>query len=594
MASAFTPFYGEAIAATDMDWRVGGAERSASNPLPEFVGLAIPEVRLVYFRRGGDLDGQPHKSDRQLLVEAGIDVSFVEETCSVLAEPGTISGLHFQDGPKVQAKLVRVAHGSIFSAVVDLRPDSPTFGRHVSAVLTATGGAELFVPMGFAHGFCTLEADTEVICKTSECYSPALERGIAFDDPELSIDWPLDGREPVVAGKDRSWPTLRQLQSTDARAVGKKGFPQQPMRVLVTGGAGFIGSAVVRRLIARTGHTVLNLDTLNSAASASSLASVSEDPRYELRVGDICDTRLLHSIFREFRPQTVIHLAAETRSDRPIEQSEAFLRTNAIGTLRLLQAAGAYFESLDASDRARFRFQHVSTDVAFGSHALAGSQYLSMATQDVLSPYLASKAAADLVVRAWGNTCGVPVVLVSCTEVYGPFQSLHGLVPRAIVGAATERDLSDVMGDDGIHDWLFVDDLAEALQTITEWGLVGNIRLVAGAERRSNRQVVTAVADLVEELAGPLPDGRRRRDLIAGPGNMPSRDYRYILMEQSDIEKELGWHPARSFESGLRETVSWYLENEGWWRPLLENGGTKRDLMEGHQRRSVTDDSARS
>ena len=570
MEPAFTVLPDETSSAADAgeEFMTSGALRCDSS-VP---GSAFPEIRLFRILQRHDWRGQLRETwRRQLLAEAGLDVDLVEESRSVSARPGTIHGLHFQKAPRAQDKFVRVVRGSIFDVAVDIRPGSPTFGRHVSTVLTAQGGEALFIPAGFAHGYCTLETDTEVVYATSDYYSADHAAGIAFDDPELAIDWPLGGREPIVSDRDRALPALRHVRLTDTRTFGEARTAQPPLRVLVTGGAGFIGSAVVRHLITRSRHSVLNLDRLSSAASASTLESVLDDPRYELRIGDVCDTRLLESVFQEFRPHCVIHLAAETRTDRPFAESEAFLRTNTIGTMRLLQAATAYFETLDPAARARFRFLHVSTDEVFGARDPAFS---GVAHYAPLSPYSASRAAGDHVVRAWGHTYGLPVLVTTCSNVFGPYQSLDELIPRAIVGAATGQHLPDLVGNDSVRDWLFVEDLAEALVTVVERGQVGSPYLIGGSVHRSNRQVAAAIADLVDDHVGPLSDGRRRRDLIAGTDEAPSEDYRYCLVDQSGGEKELGWHPAHSFEAGLSETVTWYLEHEGWWRSLLRPVGT--------------------
>ncbi len=513
MAPVFNSLAGESRSPAQQRLRIGDASRSGQ----AVFSLEIPEVKLLRLQgpvgAGGPSGGF---ADRRVLAEAGIDVDFVQDNYSVSTEPGTIRGLHFQDAPRAQAKLIRVVRGSAVVVAVDIRPSSPTFGRHVSEILTARAGDELYLPVGFAHGFCTLEADTEVAHKTSDHHSPEHENGIAFDDPELAIDWQLGGHEPVVSDADRALPALRQFRSTGVKLIDDRSASQRPMRILVTGGAGFVGSAVVRHLISRTGHTVLNLDKLTAAASEASLASVSDDSRYELRIGDICDTRLLSSVFREFQPDAVLHLAAETKADRPVAELEAFLKTNTVGTMRLLQAATAYYDELDAAARARFRFQHISTVEVYGGLGSLNPAFSHVTHYDPLSPYSASKAAADHIVRAWGHTYGLPVLVASCADLYGPYQSLEKLVPQAIVGAAVGRDLPDLAGAETIHDWLFVGDLAEALMAVLERGRIGSTYLLGGIAQRSNRQVVGAIADLVEDIVGPLPDGRRRRALIGG------------------------------------------------------------------------------
>jgi dTDP-glucose 4,6-dehydratase len=577
MEPAFNSLADETRSPTETRLRIGRGNGTG----PSIISLEIPDVKLLRLQKSAGPEANVGGSAvRRLLVEAGIEVTFVEDNCSVSSEPGTIRGLHFQGSPRAQAKLVRVVRGSALAVAVDIRPNSSTFGRHVSATLTAEAEEELYLPVGFAHGFCTLEADTEVAYKASDHYSREHESGIAFDDPELAIDWPLGGRQPIVSDADRALPPLRQFRSTGVKLAGEKSIAQQPMRILVTGGAGFVGSAVVRHLISRTSHTVLNLDKLTAAASDAALASVTDDPRYELQIGDICDTRLLSSVFREFHPDAVLHLAAETNADRPVAEMEAFLKTNTIGTMRLLQAANSYYQELDAAARTRFRFQHVSTAEVYGGLSALEPTFSHVTHYEPLSPYSASKAAADHIVRAWGHTYGLPVVVASCADLYGPYQSFGNLVPQAIIGAAAGRILPEATGSETIRDWLFVEDLAEALAAVLDRGQIGSTYLLGGIAQRSNRQVVGAIADLVEDFVGPLPDGRRRRALIPGPDDLAGGDYRYPLVDASSIEKDLGWLPAFSFEAGLRETVSWYLKNEGWWRPQLRavevNGQTGR------------------
>jgi dTDP-glucose 4,6-dehydratase len=342
------------------------------------------------------------------------------------------------------------------------------------------------------------------------------------------------------------------------------------MRILVTGGAGFIGSAVVRRLIQATGHSVLNIDKLTYAASPASLAPVEADPRYGFRRIDICDKVAIGSAFREFRPDAVMHLAAESHVDRSIDGPEAFVETNTVGTLRLLEAARGYFAGLDEGAKARFRFHHISTDEVFGALGTDDPPFCETTPYDPRSPYSASKAASDHLVRAWGHTFGLPVLVTNCTNNYGPYHFPEKLIPLMIIKALKGEPLPVYGRGENVRDWLHVEDHAEALVAVVERGRVGETYLIGGGAERSNVDVVTLIARLVDEMGEPLPNGGRRTDLIRFVTDRPGHDFRYA-MDISKMERELGWRPSRSFEAGLRQTVAWYLENGAWWRPLTKS-----------------------
>jgi dTDP-glucose 4,6-dehydratase len=341
------------------------------------------------------------------------------------------------------------------------------------------------------------------------------------------------------------------------------------MRILVTGGAGFIGSAVVRHLIARTGHSVLTFDKLTYAASRESLASIGNSDRHALCVGDICDGAAVREAFAAFRPDAVMHLAAETHVDRSIDGPSAFVETNAVGTFRLLEAARSYWSGLDDAGRERFRFQHVSTDEVFGALGPADPPFSEATPYDPRSPYSASKAAADHLVRAWGHTYGLPILVTNCTNNFGPFHFPEKLIPLMIVKALRGEALPVYGRGDNVRDWLYVEDHAEALVRVVEDGRAGATYFIGGGAERTNLEVVTAIADLVDEIAGPLPSGRARRELVTFVADRPGHDFRYA-MSCDRISSELGWQPRRTFEDGLRETVAWFLGNEEWWRPLLQ------------------------
>jgi dTDP-glucose 4,6-dehydratase len=339
------------------------------------------------------------------------------------------------------------------------------------------------------------------------------------------------------------------------------------MRIVVTGGAGFIGSAVIRRLIAATDHHVLNLDKLTYAASLAALAAVETSPRYAFRPVDICDAEAVSVAFADFRPNAVLHLAAETHVDRSIDAPEAFVATNTVGTLRMLEAARAY-RDLAVPDLAdAFRFHHVSTDEVCGALGPGDAPFAETAPYDPRSPYSASKAAADHLVRAWGHTYGLPVIVSNASNNYGPYQFPEKLVPLMIVKAILGEPLP-VYGDgSNIRDWLHVGDHAAALIAVLERGAIGETYFVGGGAERTNLDVVEAVAALVDAIAGPLPSGASRAGLIAFVPDRPGHDFRYAL-DASKIARELGWRPSRTFEEGLRDTVRWFVENPGWWRPL--------------------------
>jgi dTDP-glucose 4,6-dehydratase len=347
------------------------------------------------------------------------------------------------------------------------------------------------------------------------------------------------------------------------------------MRILVTGGAGFIGSAVIRRLIAETQHEVFNLDKLTYAASRESLASVERSNRYRFSCHDICDAAAVKEAFREFRPNAVMHLAAESHVDRSIDGPAAFLQTNAVGTLCLLEAAKAYWSRLDEADRPGFRFHHVSTDEVFGALSPEDPAFCETTPYDPRSPYSASKAAADHLVRAWGHTYGLPVLITNCTNNYGPYHFPEKLIPLMIIKALNAEKLPVYGRGENVRDWLHVDDHAEALIKVVERGRVGETYFIGGCAERTNLEIVTQIAELVDKLAGLLPSRRPRRELITFVVDRPGHDFRYA-MDISKIERELGWRPSRSLESGLRETVAWFLANRSWWQPLKERYAGER------------------
>jgi dTDP-glucose 4,6-dehydratase len=342
-------------------------------------------------------------------------------------------------------------------------------------------------------------------------------------------------------------------------------MPEPDMTVLVTGGAGFIGSAVVRLLIAETGHRVVNLDKLTYAANPDALDAVAGHPRYRFERADICDAAALADIFARHDPDAVMHLAAETHVDRSIDGPAAFVQTNVVGTQILLDAALRHWRGMPAGRAARFRFHHVSTDEVFGSLGPTGL-FTETTRYEPNSPYSASKAASDHLVRAWHGTYGLPVVLSNCSNNYGPFQFPEKLIPLTIVKALSGEALPVYGTGDNVRDWLHVEDHARALLDVLARGRVGESYNVGGRSERTNIEVVRSICAQLDEMA-PCAAGRKHADLITFVADRPGHDKRYA-MDASKIERELGWVPRETFESGLRGTVSWYLENRPWWERI--------------------------
>jgi dTDP-glucose 4,6-dehydratase len=337
------------------------------------------------------------------------------------------------------------------------------------------------------------------------------------------------------------------------------------MRVLVTGGAGFIGSAVCRLLVGELDAAVLNVDKLTYAANLASLRAIEANARYAFRRADICDRTTISQLLQEFDPDAVLHLAAESHVDRSIDGPAQFIKTNIEGTYALLEAALAHWQRLPAHQAARFRFHHVSTDEVFGSLGRSG-KFTESTRYRPNSPYSASKAAADHLVRAWHETFGLPVVISNCSNNYGPYHFPEKLVPLAILKALHSEAIPVYGSGDNIRDWLCVEDHARALFAILSEGRVGESYNVGGSAERTNLDVVTAICRLLDEML-PGSTNRPHEQLISFVADRPGHDRRYA-MDTTKITRELCWKPRETFESGLRKTVSWYLENRWWWQPI--------------------------
>jgi dTDP-glucose 4,6-dehydratase len=342
------------------------------------------------------------------------------------------------------------------------------------------------------------------------------------------------------------------------------------VKFLVTGGAGFIGSALIRALIGETQHQVVNVDKLTYAGNLESLDSVSSSDRYHFERVDICDRQAISNVFQKFSPDVVIHLAAESHVDRSIEAPGNFVQTNVIGTYVLLEAARSYFSLLPEREKDSFRFHHVSTDEVYGDLEDPSGLFREDTPYAPSSPYSASKAGSDHLVRAWGRTFGLPVVITNCSNNYGPFHFPEKLIPLIIINALGGKPLPVYGEGRQIRDWLFVEDHARALVQVATEGVVGETYNIGGHNEKTNIEVVQAVCSLLDELAPSAMEGiHRYEQLITYVADRPGHDVRYAI-DASKIERELGWKPRETFESGLRKTVEWYLANEPWWRAILE------------------------
>jgi dTDP-glucose 4,6-dehydratase len=340
---------------------------------------------------------------------------------------------------------------------------------------------------------------------------------------------------------------------------------ERPLRILVTGGAGFIGSALARHLIAESPHSVLVLDKLTYAGSRSTLAPIEGSNRLSFVEADICDATAVRAAIASFRPDVVTHLAAESHVDRSIDGPGAFIQTNLVGTYTMLQAALAHWRDLPEAERAAFRFHHISTDEVFGSLGPTG-HFTEATAYDPRSPYSASKAGSDHLVRAWGHTYGLPTLVTNCSNNYGPYHFPEKLIPLMIIKGLAGEQLPVYGRGDNVRDWLHVEDHVRALRAVFERGRPGETYAIGGDSETTNLAAVEAICDLLDRLA-PRADRRSRQTQIGFVQDRPGHDQRYAI-DASKIRRELGWTPRETFASGLESTVRWYLANEPWWRAI--------------------------
>lgn len=348
------------------------------------------------------------------------------------------------------------------------------------------------------------------------------------------------------------------------------------MKILITGGAGFIGSAVIRHIIKHTEHQVLNIDKLTYAGNLESLAEVEKSPRYFFESLDICNTAAIESAFNRFQPNLVMHLAAESHVDRSIDGPANFISTNIVGTYNLLEVARKYWHTLNEVDKALFRFHHISTDEVYGDLDNTNALFTESTPYAPSSPYSASKASSDHLVRAWHRTYGLPTIVTNCSNNYGPYHFPEKLIPLVILNALDGKPLPIYGKGNQIRDWLYVEDHAKALYKVVTQGVIGETYNIGGHNEKQNIEVVITICRILDELQ-PRPSGQIYESLITYVKDRPGHDLRYAI-NATKMQRELNWLPVETFETGIRKTVEWYLENLEWCR-RVQDGSYQRERL---------------
>lgn len=341
-------------------------------------------------------------------------------------------------------------------------------------------------------------------------------------------------------------------------------------RILITGGAGFIGSAVIRHMVNFHNDIVLNIDKLTYAGNLENLSLIENSDRYSFKQIDICDINNLKIAFDEFKPDCVMHLAAESHVDRSIDGPSEFIQTNIVGTYNLLEVSREYWSNLDPAKKSNFRFHHISTDEVYGDLRNTADLFTEYTAYAPSSPYSASKASSDHLVRSWGRTYGLPILVTNCSNNYGPYQFPEKLIPLMLLNALQGKELPIYGDGNQIRDWLFVEDHAKALTKVLKSGVVGETYNIGGHNELKNVEVVNIVCDILEELVPEKPNGiNKYSDLIVFVKDRPGHDFRYAI-DASKVGRELGWKPEETFESGLRKTIQWYLDNLDWCKRVQD------------------------
>ena len=348
------------------------------------------------------------------------------------------------------------------------------------------------------------------------------------------------------------------------------------MKILVTGGAGFIGSAVIRHLIKHTDHEVLNIDKLTYAGNLESLKEIDQSPKYQFKQMDICETDQITKAIEAFQPDAIMHLAAESHVDRSIDGPAAFIQTNIVGTYTLLEAARKYWMTLDSDTKQNFRFHHISTDEVYGDLEGTTDLFTETTSYAPSSPYSASKASSDHLVRSWYRTYGLPVLVTNCSNNYGPYHFPEKLIPLVILNALDAKPLPVYGNGQQIRDWLFVEDHARALYKVVTEGVVGETYNIGGHNEKQNIEVVKTICKILDELK-PQSSGQSYESLITFVKDRPGHDLRYAI-DAAKIKNELGWSPTETFETGIRKTVEWYLNNLEWCR-RVQDGSYQRERL---------------